>query len=71
MNQPKRAEPAPLVRAASGQFMVARSLADPAVAEQVAAVHAQITSSKAEAVKFLKQVGVLNRSGKLAKEFRR
>jgi hypothetical protein len=70
MTQQKRSEPAPLVRIASGQFVVARSLADPAVAEQVAAVHAQITSSKAEAVSFLKSVGVLNRSGKLAKSFR-
>jgi hypothetical protein len=58
-----------IVRDASGRMVERRSLADPEVAARIAEMRAQITSSPEESVKFLKQVGVLNRSGKLAKKF--
>ena len=52
-----------------GNWAKSYSLADSAVAGRVAALREKINSSPAEAIKFLKLVGVLNRAGKLAKKF--
>lgn len=65
-DKPARAQ---MVRNASGELMVARSLADPESAQLMSDLRQRLTSSPAESVKFLKHVGVLNRSGKLAKKF--
>ena len=59
----------PVVRMASGARVVNYTLADPEVAERVQALHARLTGSKEEAIGFLKKVGIINRSGKLSKNF--
>lgn len=58
-----------LVRMASGERVLSYRLTDPAVADRVATYRAKILSSPEQATKFLKQVGTLNRSGKLSKKF--
>jgi hypothetical protein len=64
-------KPAPLhvVHSASGQVMMARTLNDPALADTLAEVIAEMTSSKEASVVALKRIGILNRSGKLSKNF--
>jgi hypothetical protein len=57
------------MRTAKAGRIVSYSLADPAVASRVADMREQLTSSPEQSVQFLKRVGVLNRSGKLAKTF--
>lgn len=57
------------VRMASGQRVVSYTLADPEVEERVTALSDRLADSKDESVKFLKKVGILNRSGKLSRNF--
>ena len=54
---------------ANGYRVKSYSLADPAVADRVAALREKITSSQTESLRFLKQVGVINKSGKLSRNF--
>jgi len=58
-----------VVRMASGARVVSYSLADPEVADRVEAMKAHLLADKATSIKFLKKVGILNRSGKLHKNF--
>ena len=60
---------APVVRMASGARVASYSLADPEVADRVKAMKARLLADKATSIKFLKKVGILNRSGKLHKNF--
>jgi hypothetical protein len=59
----------PVVRMASGARVVNYTLADPEVAVRMNALHTRLTGSKEDAVGFLKKVGIINRSGKLSKNF--
>jgi len=57
------------VRTSGGLRVAPRTLADPDVAEQLAALKKQITHSKESSTQFLQKAGLLNESGKLAKSF--
>lgn len=59
----------PVVRMSSGQRVVSYSLADPEVADSIAALKARLAGSEQESIKLLKAAGILNRSGKLSKNF--
>lgn len=59
----------PMARMASGARVAAYTLNDPEVAERMNALHARLTGSKEESIAFLKKVGIINRSGKLSKNF--
>lgn len=56
-------------RSAKAGRIQSYSLSDPAVAGRVADMRAQLASSPEQSLQFLKKVGVLTRSGKLAKTF--
>lgn len=60
---------APIVRMACGARVASYSLADPEVADRVQAMKARLVADKAASVRFLKKVGILNRCGKLHKNF--
>ena len=64
-----RTRHAPVFRMASGARVTSYSLADPEMAARVAAFKAEITASPEAAGKFLTKVGILNRSGKLSRNF--
>lgn len=58
-----------VVRNAMGGRVMAVSLADPQLRERVAALQARVTVDSASSKRFLKSVGIMNRSGKTAKSF--
>jgi hypothetical protein len=59
----------PVTRMASGARVMNYTLADPEMQPRIQALSKRLTGSKEESVKFLKKVGILNRSGKLSKNF--
>lgn len=63
------AHAAPAVRMATGKRMVSYSLADPEMTQRVEALQTRLRASPAAGTKLLKDVGILNRSGKLSKKF--
>ena len=58
-----------LVRTAKGEYVVSRSLSDPEMKPAVDAYAKQVTRTRTAAQQFLKDVGVLTGSGKLAKSY--
>ena len=60
---------APVFRAANGQRVASFTLADPEVADRVNAFTTRVAGSKEDSIKVLKKVGIINRSGKLSKNF--
>jgi hypothetical protein len=60
---------APTVRLATGMRVISYSLADPEMAQRLAALQSRLQASPDAGTKLLKDVGILNRSGKLSKKF--
>lgn len=58
-----------MVRMADGRRVMSYSLADPEMADRVQALMNKLGGSKEESIKLLKKAGILNRSGKLSKNF--
>ena len=58
-----------MVSMASGKRVESMSLADPELAAAVAALTREVARDRASSVKFLKSVGIMNRSGKTSKNF--
>jgi predicted deacylase len=67
--KPAKRPAGPLVRTASGDYVVYRTLADPEMKETMDAYRKKVTRSKASAQAFLKEIGILNKSGKLARSY--
>jgi hypothetical protein len=57
------------VRNAVGGRVMAVSLADPQIQIRVSALEARVTLDSASSKKFLKSVGIMNKSGKTSKNF--
>ncbi len=58
-----------LVRMADGRYVVAQSMSDPAMADRVAAMRAEFTKSPEASAAFLQRVGILNKKGKLSRNY--
>lgn len=58
-----------VVRNAMGGRVLAVSLADPQFRDRVKALQDRVTVDSASSKKFLKSVGIMNRSGKTSKDF--
>jgi len=58
-----------VVRTASGDYVLSRTLADPEMKPAVDAYMRKVTSSKEAAQNFLKKVGILTSSGRLARGY--
>lgn len=58
-----------VVRKANGELVATGSMADPAMAARMAAMRAELTKSPETSVAFLQKVGVLNKSGKLSRNY--
>jgi hypothetical protein len=67
--KPAQRRTGPLVRTASGDYVVYRTLADPEMKPVMDAYQRKITSSKAAAEDFLKKVGILTPSGRLSRRY--
>lgn len=57
------------VRTAKGMYVASRSLADPDMKPAVDAYAQTVTRTPAAAKQFLKDVGILTRTGRLAKSY--
>lgn len=66
---PHKISHARVSRTASGRRVGNLSLADPEMTNRVEALKARLTGSPEDSIKFLKKVGIINRSGKLSKNF--
>ena len=60
---------ASVYRAPNVKRMASYTLTDPEVSAKLVALEMALIGSKEESIKFLKKVGIINRSGKLAKNF--
>lgn len=69
MNNRNKASRAPVVMTAGGRSVTAYTLADPEVAQRIEALTARLAKDQASSLAALKKIGILNRSGKLSKNF--
>jgi len=58
-----------VVRTANGDYVLSRTLADPDIKPMVDAYMAQVTRTPETALQFLKDLGFLTKSGRLAKSY--
>jgi len=58
-----------VVRTANGDYVLSRTLADPDIKPMVDAYMKQVTRTPETALQFLKDVGFLTKSGRLAKSY--
>lgn len=67
--RPQTGSRARTVRLASGERAVAMSLDDPELAGDLDILRQQVSQDRASAKRFLISVGIMNKSGKTAKNF--